>query len=112
MKNSDLDCTNGKKWYKIECYLGHQRTRKGVPTTNYVYVKDAVEALMKFKKMDGTQKSIKGVIIKPIKNKETIENLEKVITDTPNVTFRKAKRENFYGTRIGIGYVYFRLIIE
>ena len=112
MKNSDLDCTNGKKWHKIDCYLGHQGTRKRIPTTNYVFVQDAADALKKFGDMHGNKKSINEKNIKPIKNKEIIESLEKAIIDTPNVTTEEAKRGGFYGTRIDVGHVYYKLIIE
>jgi|GEM_PF-5348033 hypothetical protein len=86
-----------KRWYRIDCIKAHEGAGKHIPTTNYVYVHDASEALERYRRMPGVKRS-KTPNIRALTEEESGE-LEEKIKNTPGVGLEKAKKEGYYGRR-------------
>ena len=79
-----------RQWYHIVAQLGHQGAGKSLDVDIYVWVKDPLEAMIKYKKMGGIQKSKTPNVI-PLSQEES-HNLEQMIS-VDGLPLRKAKRK-------------------
>jgi len=79
-----------KQWYHMRAQLGHQGTGRSLDVDIYVWVRDPIEAIIKYKKMGGIKKN-RTPNIAPLSSEES-QKLEQMILED-RLLLKSAKRK-------------------
>ena len=79
-----------RRWYHVMAQLGHQGAGRSLEVYIYVWVKDPLEAMFKYKKMGGIKKS-RIPNITPLSSDDSQELEHMILED--GLSLRDAKRK-------------------